>query len=100
MSIDKIRSELHITAMDHMGEVSTSKRMNEVYPPWNEILSTHDVARLTRRPRWVIARLMWVRRFPRKRRFHGSGIGWLRSDVIRWLVKDLRAENCPAEEAP
>jgi hypothetical protein len=49
MSIDKTGSELQITAIDHTGEVSTS---NDAYPPWNEILSADDVARLTKRSRW------------------------------------------------
>jgi predicted DNA-binding transcriptional regulator AlpA len=70
--------------------VSLSPFVNERLPNWEEILSAHDVARLTRRPHWVIAGLILVRRFPRKRRYHGRGIGWLRSDIIQWLSKDLR----------
>src|SRR5580658_4166904 len=80
--------------------VTLSPWINEHFPAWEQLLSAHDVARLTRRPRWVIASLILVRRFPRKRRYHGRGIGWLRSDVIHWLAKDLRAANCRAEQAP
>jgi predicted DNA-binding transcriptional regulator AlpA len=79
--------------------VTLSPWVNERFPAWEELLSAHDVARLTRRPRWVIASLIWVRRFPRKRRYHGRGIGWLRSDVIHWLAKDLRAANSRVEHA-
>ena len=74
--------------------VSLSPFVNERLPNWEEILSARDVARLTRRPHWVIAGLILVRRFPRKRRYHGRGIGWLRSDVIHWLSKDLRTPPC------
>src|ERR1700688_4918642 len=71
--------------------VSLSPYVNEQFTNWEELLSAHDVARLTRRPRWMVLSLALLGRFPRKRRFHGRGIGWLRSDVIHWLSKDLRA---------
>src|ERR1700689_2140209 len=71
--------------------VTLSPWVNERFPAWEQLLSAHDVARLTRRPRWVIASLVWVHRFPRKRRYHGRGIGWLRSDIVHWLARDLRA---------
>ena len=80
--------------------VTLSPWVNERFPAWEQLLSAHDVARLTRRPRWILASLVLLRRLPRKRRYHGRGIGWLRSDVIHWLAKDLRAANCRAEEAP
>jgi predicted DNA-binding transcriptional regulator AlpA len=73
--------------------VSLSPYVNERLPNWEELLSAHDVARLTRRPRWMLTSMVFLRRFPRKRRYHGRGIGWLRSDVIHWLGKDLRAAN-------
>src|SRR5260221_14627052 len=80
--------------------VSLSPYVNEQFPNWEELLSAHDVARLTRRPRWMVLSLALLGRFPRKRRFHGRGIGWLRSDVIHWLSKDLRAttgHSAPAQ---
>src|ERR1700687_3980207 len=80
--------------------VSLSPWVNERFPNWEELLSAHDVARLTRRPRWVLAGLTLVGRFPRKRRFHGRGIGWLRSDVVHWLAKDLQAANDPEFSRP
>jgi predicted DNA-binding transcriptional regulator AlpA len=76
--------------------VSLSPYVNEQFPNWEELLSAHDVARLTRRPRWMVLSLTLLGRFPRKRRFHGRGIGWLRSDVIHWLAKDLRTTQCGA----
>src|ERR1700691_210730 len=80
--------------------VSISRYVNEQFPNWKELLSAHDVARLTRRPRWMVLSLALLGRLPRKRRFHGRSIGWLRSDVVHWLSKDLRAFPChsaPAE---
>jgi predicted DNA-binding transcriptional regulator AlpA len=65
--------------------VSLSPYVNEQFPIWEEMLSAHDVARLTRRPRWMVLSLALLGRVPRKRRFHGRDIGWLRSDVVRWL---------------
>jgi hypothetical protein len=79
--------------------VSLSPFVNEPFPNWEAILSAHDVARVTRRPRWVVLSLTLLGRFPRKRRYHGRGIGWLRSDVVHWLAKDLRALNCQPEQA-
>ncbi len=71
--------------------VYLSPWVNERFPDWEQLLSAHDVARLTRRPRWMVLTLALLGRFPRKRRFHGRGIGWLRTDVAHWLSKDLRA---------
>ena len=79
--------------------VVLSPFINERFPPWEDLLSARDVARLTRRPRWVLAGLAFFGHFPRKRRYHGHGIGWLRSDVLSWLTKDLRADGCLAEGA-
>src|ERR1700721_4221751 len=70
--------------------VSLSRYVNEPSPNWEELLSAHDVARLTRRPRWVVFSLSLLGRFPPKRRYHGRKIGWLRSDVLTWLSRDLR----------
>ena len=80
--------------------VTLSKWVNERFPPWEQLLSAHDVARLTRRPRWVLLGLAVLGRFPRERRFHSRAIGWLRADVLDWLAKDLRNERCHAYSAP
>src|SRR6266850_2306044 len=75
--------------------VILSPWVNELFPAWEELLSAHDVTRLTRRPHWILVGLTLLRRFPRWRRHHGRGIGWLRSDVVHWPAKDLRAANDP-----
>ena len=74
--------------------VSLSKWVNERFPNWEQLLSTRDVARLTRRPQWVLMGMMVLGRFPRRHRFHGRGIGWLRADVLDWMAKDLRMTSC------
>jgi predicted DNA-binding transcriptional regulator AlpA len=79
--------------------VVLSPWVNEPLPAWEELLSAHDVARLTRRRRWVLASLVLLGRFPKKCRYHGRGIGWLRSDVLSWLTKELEAGGCRAEGA-
>ena len=79
--------------------VSLSPWINEPLPDWEQLLSARDVARLTRRPRWMVLSLALFGRFPRKRRFRGRGIGWLRSDVVHWLTRDLRTLRCHAHSA-
>lgn len=69
--------------------VSISPWINERCPPLHELLSAHDVARLTRRPCWVIAGLSLIGRFPKRLRFRGRAIGWRRSDVLTWMERDL-----------
>jgi hypothetical protein len=55
--------------------------VNEPFPLWDQILTAHEVARLARRPPWFVRGMAVMGRFPRKRRFRGCGIGWLRSDA-------------------
>ena len=69
--------------------ISISRWINERYPPLQELLSAHDVARLTRRPRWVLAGLCLLGRFPTKLKFRGRAIGWRRSEILDWMARDL-----------
>ena len=73
--------------------VLLSKRVNEPFPPLNLILSAHDVARLTRRHRWLLFALTAVGRFPKQQRCRGHAIGWHRHDLARWLEskRELKA---------
>jgi predicted DNA-binding transcriptional regulator AlpA len=77
--------------------VSLSPYVNERFPNWEELLSARDVARLTRRPLWLLLSLTFLGRFPRKHRFHGRGVGWRRTEVLRWLVDDLAVTRCNAK---
>jgi predicted DNA-binding transcriptional regulator AlpA len=79
--------------------VVLSPWVNEPLPAWEELLTAHCVARLTRRPRWVLVSLVLLGRFPRKCRYHGRGVGWLRSDVLSWRTKELEMGGCRAEAA-
>jgi len=65
--------------------VLLSRRVNEHFPPLNLVLSAHDVARLTRRHRWVLYALTVLGRFPKQQRFRGHAIGWHQRDLANWL---------------
>jgi predicted DNA-binding transcriptional regulator AlpA len=82
------------------GRISLSPYVNEQFPNWGELLSARDVARLTRRPRWIVLTLSALSRFPRKHRFHGRGIGWLRSDVLEWMSRDVTIDPAPVFKRP
>ena len=91
MAIDESRPE----RLDGMSaeRVSLSRWVNESLPSCQEILTSHDVARLTRRPQWVLAALALLGRFPSKQRFHGRRVGWRRRDVLRWISADGSADS-------
>ncbi len=74
--------------------VSISRYVNEQFPNWEELLSAHDVARLTRRPRWMVLSLTLLGRFPRKQRYHGRSTGWLRCEVLSWLARNSPVLRC------
>ena len=67
--------------------VSLSPWLNEMPPSLNKLLSSHEVARLTRRHRWVLCTLALLGRFPKQQRFHGRTVGWAKQDVMRWLAE-------------
>jgi hypothetical protein len=65
--------------------VSLSPYVNEQLPNWEELLSAHDVARLTRRPRWVLASLVLLRRFPKRRHpRHGAIVETAKTVIVEW----------------
>ncbi len=96
MSSDESSLAAHGSAPSASRNVILSPYVNEPFPAWEELLSAHDVARLTRRPRWVLAGLAFFGQFPRKRRYHGRGIGWLRHEVLNWMHKGTRVAICQA----
>lgn len=67
--------------------VTLSRWVNEPLPDWQGILSAHEVARLTRRYRWVLATLSCLGGFPKPQRFRGRRIGWKRRDVEDWIAQ-------------
>ena len=78
--------------------VALSRWVNERPLAWQDILSAHDVARLTRRPNWLLCGLALVGRFPRKCQYRGRRIGWMRTDVLDWMKRELTIER--ADHAP
>src|SRR5215472_1736741 len=99
MTSDDLSAESQGPATVPFLKVVLSPYVNQPFPAWEELLSAHDVARLTRRPRWVLTSLVLLGRFPKRCRYHGRGIGWLRSDVLSWLTRDLEAPRCRGEPA-
>jgi predicted DNA-binding transcriptional regulator AlpA len=71
--------------------LTISRWVNEPYPPLCELLSAHDVARLTRRPRWMLMGLGLIGQFPRRRRLRGQWVGWYRSEVLEWIARNPRS---------
>jgi hypothetical protein len=78
--------------------VLLSRWVNERCPPLAEILSAHDVARLTRRPCWLLLGLSLIGQFPKKMKVRGRPVGWCRSEVLAWMSRDLVLE--PERKAP
>lgn len=103
MAIDE--SRIQILDRTSVQQVSLSRWVNEPLPSCEELLTAHDVARLTRRPHWTLATLALLGCFPKKQRFHGRRIGWRRRDVLQWLgtgncLEVLRPETTVLEPAP
>ncbi len=73
--------------------IVVSRWVNEPYPPLTELLGAHDVARLTRRPRWLLVGLTLIGRFPKRARFRGRALGWWLSDVLEWMARDMRERH-------
>ena len=71
--------------------LTISRWVNEPYPPLVELLSAHDVARLTRRPRWILIGLGLIGQFPKRRRLRGEWVGWYRTEVLEWIERSLRS---------
>lgn len=66
-------------------EMRLSPWVNERLPPLQDLLCSHDVERLTRRPRWILEGLGLIGRFPRRKTFRGRKLGWCRAEVFDWM---------------
>lgn len=75
-------------------QVTLSRWVNETCPPWNDLLSARDVARLTRRHKWVVIGMSWCGLFPKPHRFRGKRVGWLKADVMEALTGNLHVSEC------
>lgn len=84
--------------LTNLDQVSLSEWVNERPLPCWELMSVHDVARITRRPRLLLELMALAGRFPRKARYRGRTVGWLRRDVLAWLARPL-AFSAPVSES-
>jgi hypothetical protein len=73
--------------------VTISPWVNESLPNIHEILCSRDLARLTRRPRWILCGLALIGKFPRKKRYRGRLVGWSRTEVLEWMTSELAVET-------
>jgi Prophage CP4-57 regulatory protein (AlpA) len=78
--------------------VLISRWVNEPYPAWDQILTAHDVARLIRRPPWVVRSLAAVGQFPQRQRFRGKKVGWLKVDILEWMARTNRRRVTSSSE--
>jgi predicted DNA-binding transcriptional regulator AlpA len=87
-------SQDQVSPSHFAAHIRLSPWVNERLPDWEDLLTAHDVARLTRRRRWVISALTLMQRFPQKIRYRDQRVGWLKSDIVNWLAKD----NCSRDK--
>jgi predicted DNA-binding transcriptional regulator AlpA len=91
MSTNSLRNGVNAGSLFVRQAVSISRWVNEPYPNWDRILTAHDVARLVRRPPWILSTLAVVGQFPRKQQFRGKKIGWLKADILEWMARARRS---------
>lgn len=88
------------TAVCVSQRVSISRWVNEPYPAWDRILTAHDVARLIRRPPWMLCSMAAIGQFPRRQRFRGKNIGWLKADILEWIARTSRYRVAATSDNP
>jgi hypothetical protein len=98
MSTNSLRYGIDAGSLFVREAVSISPWVNEPYPNWDHILTAHDVARLIRRPPWMLSTLAAVGQFPRKHQFRGRKIGWLRADILEWMARTRRSPSATTLE--
>src|ERR1700691_1413858 len=100
MATNSVQVGIEAAGVSVRQRISIFRWVNEPYPAWDQILTAHDVARLVRRPSWALSSMAAIGQFPRKQRFQGREIGWLRSDVLAWLEKESRTRRGRVGSAP
>lgn len=73
-------------------KVHLARWVNEPLPNAQAILSGREIARLTRRPRWILIGMAMLGTFPKQRTHGGKAIGWHRADVLDWLTQHMATE--------
>src|ERR1700680_28364 len=86
------------TAAGMRQQVSISRWVNEPYPVWDRILTAHDVARLVRRPPWMLCGMGAVGQFPRRQRFREKNIGGLKVDILEWMARTSQSRVATTAE--
>jgi hypothetical protein len=99
MNLDIDRSGVSANVPVTRRQIRVSPWLNEPYPARDEYLTAHDVARLMRRPPWLLCSMAFLRGFPSKRRFRSLTIGWLKSDVVGWMHRRTHLRVTGASEA-
>jgi predicted DNA-binding transcriptional regulator AlpA len=61
---------------------------NELPSTFDQILTTRKVVEIVGHHRSTLYRWMRVGDFPKKHSFRGRRVGWLRSEVEKWLAGD------------
>jgi len=82
-------ADMPVATVRKASSVVISPWVNEPHPPLHTLLSSHDVARLTRRPSWLLISLSLIGRFPKKAKFRGRAFGWRQSEVFEWMARDF-----------
>jgi predicted DNA-binding transcriptional regulator AlpA len=91
MSINSDKDGVEPGGIGVRQRVSISRWVNEPYPAWDRILTAHDVARLIRRPPWMLCSMAAIGQFPKRQRFRGKNIGWLKADILDWMARSSRS---------
>lgn len=80
-------------------DVELPRWVNEPLLDVHEILSGHEISRLTRRPRRLLLGLAAIGQFPKRRTHGGKPVGWHRADVLDWLTQHMTMEpDCQTTE--
>lgn len=74
-------------------EVHLPRWVNEPLPNIHAILSGREIARLTRRPRWLLIGMAMLGQFPKQRTHCGKPIGWHHADVLDWLTQHMTIDS-------
>ena len=69
------------------------KWVNEKIPESDQILTAHDIARLTMRHHWMLSTLVILRKLLQNQRLRGRALGWKHCDITRWLAREHRTVN-------
>ncbi len=99
MATNSVQIDIEAGGIPARRQVSLSRWVNEPLPAWDQILTAHDVARLVRRPPWVLITMAAIGQFPRKRRFRGKRIGWLKADILEWMTSGSRFATAATSES-